>query len=152
MALASDPSVDIRTKLAADGAGSTSTTGSTTWAMFVGNIPDTDAVKDNAIGIFTFGGPSPNPKFSLDEVSVQVRVRGNKFGYNAAYTRAQLVKDTLLGAGSTTLNATKYIGFWMTSDIAFLGYDDNNRPNFVTNWRIIREPQTSSTQSNRTLL
>lgn len=140
--MSSDPSEDIKDLLVAAGVGIFAA--ETGWSI---NISKEPTKPDTAITIYPTGGTDPNPKFILDHPSVQVRVRGGIKDYNAGYAKAQAIKDALLGLPSQTVDGTVIVGVWMISDIAFLRYDDNDRPLFTTNWRLDREPATGT---NRT--
>lgn len=109
----------------------------TGWALAVSREPTTP---NQVITVYDSGGTDPNPKFLLDHPAVQVRIRGNVNDYLGTYSKAQQVKDTLLGLQRQTVNTTVYVGIWQIGDIQNLGFDDSNRPILVTNWRIAREP------------
>ena len=116
------------------------------WEIFISQEPTTP---DTTITLFNYSAGAPNPKWLLDDLGVQVRVRGAVNGYAAAEVKTQAIKDALLGYPKTTINSSKYIGIWTSVDAIFLGYDDSNRPVFVSSWRVIREP---SSGTNRTAL
>ncbi len=140
-----DVIVDVATVLTNANIGTVAA--ATGWGIFYGHEPDSP---DTSITLYHYGGRDPHPSWSLDDVDIQIRIRGGKQLYAAAQAKAQDVKDALLGAPQQTINTIKYIGFWMTNDIIFLQYDDNGRPVFVTNWRIVREPPSSgSTLTHR---
>jgi hypothetical protein len=124
------PAKDIATILQTDGVG---TLGST---IFYGKLPKDI---DSCVVVFDTGGVYANPKWKRDELLVQVIIRGPKEGYEAGYALAKKVKDSLLGRDAVTVDSIDYIFFVMNGDINALGYDDRNRPQFSTNWRICRE-------------
>ena len=126
-------SFDIATFLAAQGVGTVGTD------IFVGREPSEPAF---IISIFDVGGISPNPKFLRDEPQVQCRVRGEVNDYNNAFAKAQLIKDILLGAQPQDLNGTDYVLFTQIGEILSLGYDENNRVALVSNWQLVREPDS----------
>ncbi len=111
------------------------------WAIFIGQEPTSP---DTVVTLFDAGGSSPNPKNLLDNPNIQVRIRGAVNGYQAAYTKALAVRDALLGLTKRTINNTVYVGVYQMGDIMFIGFDDNSRPLFVTNWRIYREPSSGT--------
>jgi len=111
------------------------------WAIYVSKEPKSP---DTVVTLYDYSGADPSPKFLRDNPNVQVRVRGAKEAYKAGWTKAQAVKDALLGLPGQTINATKYVGVWMQSDINFINYDDNNRPLFTLNFRITREPASGA--------
>ena len=105
---------------------------------FVGSIPEE---VDVVIGILDGPGASPEGISDISYPSVQVSVRGEPYGYSAAYDLADSIK-TILHAyeGGVTKNGSWYIGIWADSDPIFLGLDEKNRPEFVINFRIQRSP------------
>ena len=133
------PSIDIKDMLVESGVGAFGATSG--WAIYVGEEPPSP---DTCITIYDTGGFDPNPKFLLDFPTIQIRIRGNENGFVDAYNKAQQIKDSLLGRAVEVRNATRYDGIWMTSDITYIGTDDRNRPVFVTNWRIAREPDSGT--------
>ena len=54
------------------------------WRIGVAVEPDGSGIPDTTITLFDTGGFSPNPKWIIDEPSVQIRVRGSPNGYQAA--------------------------------------------------------------------
>ena len=129
------PSQDIKDLLEASSA-ATGLTFATD--LFVGQEPDGGGVADKVVTVYDTGGGEPDPNRSLKEPTIQVRVRGDKFGYQAGYTLAETVFDVLHGVKNTTVNSTRYVHIIATSDILYLGFDKNNRPMFTMNFRIIR--------------
>ncbi len=111
--------------------------------LFISREP---ATPDACITVFRSGGLEPNPKFLIDYPSLNIRVRGAKLGYQAAEVTCQLVKDTLLGISSQTINDDRWICVNMSGDPFFLGYDDNERPSFSLNFRLIIEAEDLSTE------
>ena len=69
-------------------------------------------------------------------------MRGTTNAYTTAWTKAQLIKDTLLGADPRVINGADYVLFTQVGDIMSLGYDNSNRPILVSNWRLVREMQS----------
>ncbi len=114
--------------------------------LFVGRLPTTP---DAAIAAVITGGTPPNPKWLLDFPSVQVLTRGAKGGYQAAYTKAQAVKDALLGLPSQDVNGDRFVSVLLLGDLASLGFDESNRIIFSLNFSLIIEPATGT---NRTAL
>jgi hypothetical protein len=110
------------------------------WSIHIGKMPKTP---DTAILITQGPGLSPNPKWLLDYPTVQVRVRGSQGSYESARAKAKDIKDLFLGFSSADVNGDRWVSITMLSDIAFLGYDDNERPEFSINFLMIVEPATS---------
>lgn len=147
MAAPKDPSIDFRQMIIDAGDGSSNSTAD--YAVFVGQRPDSTNISDRVISIFSFGGNSPNPKWLLDTVNVQVSVRGGQYEYSTASQKIQDIKDSLLGSTEQTVNGTKYVGVTMPNDWSFLTYDENQRPIFRADFSAWRQPD-NSTASNRT--
>jgi len=145
------PSADIKDLLVTAGVGTFALGTSTDWSINISQEPPFPTVPHTAITIYDTGGFAPNARFLLEEPTVQVRIRGNPNDYQAAYLKAQAVKDALLGRPGSTLNGNKYVGIWQDSDIISLGNDDNDRPILVANFKIVREPP-ASTSSHRQVL
>lgn len=132
-------SVDIKDILVTAGVGTFAATSG--WAIYISREP---SEPDTCITIYDTGGPGANPKWLIEEPSIQVRVRGAKLGYLAAYQKADAVKQALLGRAKQTVNSTVYVSFTMLSEIAHIGYDENSRPLFTINFNIIREPSSGT--------
>ena len=118
------------------------------WGIYIGKTP---MRPDTTITITQFGGLPPDPKFLLDYPSIQVRVRGDKGKYRDTRLKTKDIKDVLLGCVSQTVNDDRWVSVTMETDPVFLGYDENERPEFVLNFNMIVEPQ-STALSNRQAL
>lgn len=100
------------------------------------------------------GGSNPNTKYQLDFVHVQALVRGEAYEYVDTYSKAVAVKDACLGIDSQDVSVgsvvTRVDGITMNGDIAFLRYDETERPLFSVNLRIImeREPNALSNRDS----
>ena len=135
MVLPNAPTIDLAGIVETAGAGVQGA--SAGWAIFIGAEQE---VPNTVITFFDTGGDPANAKFLLDFPTVQVRIRGNINGYEEAYNKAREVKDILHALPSQDINNTRYVGVWLVSDIIHLDRDISNRPRFVLNWRIIRQP------------
>lgn len=143
MATPNPTSVDIRDILSTAGVGTIGANSG--WSISVSREP---LKPDTCITIFD--RPSflePDPKWLLEHPNFQVRIRGSENNYLSATTKAQEIKDLLLGIQPQLRNGTKYRGIWQVSDIIPLGYDEQNRPILTMNFRCLREP--TSTGTNR---
>ena len=107
------------------------------WGIFVGKAP---VKPDSVITLYNTGGLNPNPKWLLDFPSIQTIVRGNINGGAGTYDKAREVRDTLLGCDPRTINGERLVSVLMISDIATLGFDDNNREMLSVNFSLIVEP------------
>jgi len=123
------PSVGLAQILNAEGIATSGTD------MFVGEIPDT--VTGLCLLILDSGGPSPNPRWTRDFRDVQIVVRSNVNDYATGWTKAEAVKNKLLGLAPQTIGTDVYASFLMRGDIVYIGRDDNNRPRFSINFRLI---------------
>ena len=131
------PSIDIKDLLEAGGHGTFGA--SSGWAISVGVEPDEP---DTSITIYDSPGEPANPKFLLDHPRFEVRVRAEPNDYLAGYSKAQDVKDALLGLPPQVLGGTQYDGIWSVVDVFYLGPDKKHRPVFVSSWRVTREPSS----------
>ena len=107
------------------------------WGIFAGKAPLTP---NSVITLYNTGGLVPNPKWLLDYPSIQAIVRGNPNGGAATYDKARETRDTLLGCKSQTINGERLVAVNMISDIATLGFDDNDREMYSVNFSLIVEP------------
>lgn len=114
---------------------------STGWNIVVGGF--TDAPNTQISCIDSPGEPS-NPKWLLDYPYVQVLVRGDKRAYAAAYQKVLDVRDVLLGLEPGDIDGDNWNGITQIGTPAFLRYDENDRPLFTSNYRIILEPAASA--------
>jgi hypothetical protein len=127
------PSQDIKDFLVAAGVGTFGTD------LFVSKEPAADA--DGNIPtttVYDTGGFDPEAQYVYDRPTVQVRVRGARGGYLAAYAKAQAARTALRTIFNETKNGTRYIGIWILGDIVALGDDEKGRPVLTLNIRIHR--------------
>jgi hypothetical protein len=127
------PSVDIKDLLIANG-----TLGLTLGTnLFVSEIPETNAL---AVGVYDYPGEGPELEYTYERPNVQVQVRGGKVGgaYVAAHQMAQRIRDVLIAQRRPVINGARYILITCLSDVGFVGYDENHRPQLTVNFRIHR--------------
>lgn len=138
-----NPADDIATYLITNGYGAAGA--ATGWAIFSGAMSELPQVSKQQISVSLTGGISPNPKLAIDQPTIQIRVRGDKTptAYVASFNKARDIREFLLGHGPVTINTSSYSGIWMISDIGWIGYDENERPNWTLNFRLLRNPATS---------
>ena len=132
------PAVDMADILESSAIGAGDIGASSGWSIHVSTIPDDSNTPDTVIGLFDYGGGQPIANYTYDYPSVQVRVRGAKAGYQAAWTKANEIKEALHGLANETWNGTRYIQILCTSDVMFVGYDENHRPILTVNFEIHR--------------
>ncbi len=111
------------------------------WAIKVGRAPTSP---DTLISIYDTPGEAPNPKWLLSFPHFQVQVRGAIDDYAGAYQKAKDVQDVLLGMKSQAVNGDQWDGIVGVGDIAFLKFDENNRPLFAVNFKVFLEPATNA--------
>lgn len=115
------------------------------WAIFIGKQP---ATPTTAVTVKIAAGPDANPKYLLDYPVVQIMIRGEKGEYEAAYNKAQLVKDVLLGIPSQTIKDVRWVLVNLIGDIIDMGTSQEDHPMFSLNFQFIVEPPETE-QSNR---
>ena len=104
--------------------------------LFISREPDSP---DAVVTVFDTGGGEPSSGTENNEFpTIQVRVRGTVMDYETAYALIDSIKNVLHNLASQTINSTKYIGVWASSDIIPLGYDASDRPILTLNFRIHR--------------
>ncbi len=118
------------------------------WSIRIGDLFDSP---DTLVVIKESGGQPPNPAWLIDFPSVQIIIRGNEKGYQAARTQARKVKDELLGLPSQDLNGDRWVAINMISDIADIGRDEKKRPMWSINFGLIIEPAATA-ETNRLAL
>ena len=107
------------------------------WGIFIGPEPTSP---DTSITIREFAAGAPMPKWLIDFPSAQVMIRGAPGGYQAAKLKARDVLNNLHSIPSQDLNGDRWDGIIAQSGPGYLGKDDNNRPKFSINFRLIIEP------------
>lgn len=102
--------------------------------LFISTMP---SEPDNCVCIYDTGG-FPQEQYSYEKPTIQIRIRNNLYvnGYNQ-------IRDIkyLIGTGdfnNTIQNGTRYILITTSSDILYLGKDENDRFQFTINFQIHR--------------
>lgn len=103
--------------------------------LFVSEMPPKP---DECVAVYDTGGENPQPNYTYERPTVQVRVRGAKGDYEDAYALAEAIRNILNGMHDEEVGGTRYIGIWAMGDILFVGYDDNHRPLLTINFRLHR--------------
>jgi hypothetical protein len=107
--------------------------------LFVSKEPATDPTGNiPTITVYDTGGFDPEAQYVYDRPTVQVRVRGARGGYLAAYAKAEAAKVALRTIFNETKNGTRYIGIWVLGDITSLGDDEKGRPILTLDIRMHR--------------
>ncbi len=141
-----DPAQGVSDLLVAAGIGVFAAT--VGWGIYISKLPESP---DTVVEVISSGGPPSNPAWLLDYPRVQIIIRGAKGSYQNAYVKATEVNDILLGLASQTLNGDRWIAINQSSGLAFMGYDDSNRPLLSLNYLLTIEPLTTA-GTNRTAL
>lgn len=126
------PAVDVMNLLSDLGVGIPA--GETGWSLWVGDEPPSP---DTAITIYDTGGYEPLYSTYIEHPTVQVRVRGSPYDYVVAHKKIQGIKELLISSDGVIINDTGY-SFWLQGDLSFLYNDENSRPVFVCNFRMMR--------------
>jgi hypothetical protein len=95
------------------------------------------------IAVFDTPGEAPNPKWLLSFPHFQVQVRGDVSDYAGAYQKARDCQDVLLGMTSQVVNGDQWDGVVGVGDIAFLKFDESERPLFSVNFKVFLEPASN---------
>lgn len=103
--------------------------------LFVSQMPESP---NRCVAIYDSGGYHPTPNYVYDYPTIQIMVRGNKFGYVDAYNLSESIKRYLHGKQNVIIDLTRYILILAQGDIISLGQDDNNRPILSCNFLIHR--------------
>lgn len=132
---------DVQAYLTAQGLvdGSTSWTSRRRW--------ESDVDVDRLVILTEDGGPPPEiaetegiGDSAEADVGVQVRVRGQPHQGDDAAEKAKAILDQLHGQRSVTMNGTTYLRVRAQTPVpVFAGWDDRNRPNFTTSFRLLRD-------------
>lgn len=133
MSLASD----IAGYLADSGIGTLG--GNEDWSVYYGEQP---AKPDNVVTVYQTGGAMGNPDARMYDPTIMVRVRAR--GHDDGNDKAEAVRDLLILPTARVIGDWLYTGFWLVSDVAKVGKDDNNRTEFTVNFRLMREPYTTA--------
>lgn len=126
------PAVDVMTLLTNAGVGIPAATSG--WGIYVSREPPTP---DTTITLYDTGGYERLYSTGTEYPTIQIRVRGAPNEYIAAHAKIQSIKELLIGSDGAVINNTTY-SFWTQGDTSFLYYDENSRPIFVCNFRIMR--------------
>lgn len=133
----SSPAEDFVTILTDSTVAVGSLAASSGWSVHLSCLPDDGQTPDTCIACYDKGGVDPEPHDIL-RPSVQVLVRGDVFGYRAAWTKAAEIRDALHERVNETWNGTRYIQIMCRGDIIDMGYDEKNRPMLSVNFEVQR--------------
>jgi Bacteriophage minor capsid protein len=108
--------------------------GSNDWHIIISRIKPNP---DKMIVIYDTAGLPPEPGLDINYPGIQIVVRGMPNGYKDTSVKSKRIKDEFLGMPKTTVNGDIWASVTMTSDIIWLGYDENERPSFSLNFQLI---------------
>ena len=110
--------------------------------LFYSDLPAT--VTGNIAGVFDTGGypQAGNLEIDLFRPTVMIKVKGKRGDYDGAYSFMYSLLGSVNGARSTTTTDANIILVRPISDILFIGYDDDNRPEFTLNLELMRTPNS----------
>lgn len=125
------PADDMATKIQTIGQGTVNT------SIFVGDeLPVSSAVPENCVFVRPGVSPPSEDTFKrqhgMNRFGVQVQVRGPKFDFSTAYTKARAIRNGCHGSppsGYQDCAAT-------ASDPLYLGKDSQDRPHFTINFQL----------------
>ena len=108
--------------------------------VFANYLP---ATPDAIVCFFDYAGSPPDRTHDTsgnDNPSVQVRVRGARVsGVSAARQKIEAIYNALDGISNQSISGTYYLSILANqSNLTPMGLDENNRPEFVWNFRCIR--------------
>ena len=126
---------EISTYLVSQGVGVAGSTAS--WTVFKGIEPNTP---EKCITLFETGGLENEGHHDtpVDRPTFQVRVRADSYGYSTARVKLGAARTALENIGNITLSSWKYVHVQAIGEAASLGYDENQLPRLVLNFRAIR--------------
>jgi len=117
---------DIKAYLVAHGAVSID------WPLYIGMFPDD---QDQVMALFQTGGlPFDTINRENERPTFQFRVRGKRMDYPVVLAKWQLVFDLL--QDSVPTSAYAFVQATHTGPMEF--NDEKNRPNFTSNWQVMR--------------
>ncbi|QCX32456.1 hypothetical protein FDN13_01380 [Caloramator sp. E03] len=92
---------------------------------------------DNCIALFEYGGEAPELHSNIEKPRLQAMVRN--VDYQTGRMTIEQIKNILHGLSEQIINGKRYLLIMALQCPEFLGYDENNRSEFVCNFEIIKE-------------
>lgn len=131
------PSHEIALHLASVGVGTFG--GSSPWSIYFASEP---ASPDDTITVYdTPGGEPDTDELDLFRPAFQIRVRSAN--YAEAYAKHSTIREILTLPDTITAETSIFIGIEMSTDVAGIGTDDNDRHLLVANYRAMRMKKES---------
>lgn len=100
--------------------------------LFVGHQPDNPNI---AITLYDSGGPDQQAKLAEDTHFIQITCRHDD--YQQGYNLLNQVKALLQSMPRVAVDGEMIVGIWVLSNIAYMGRDRQNAPQFTSNYRVI---------------
>lgn len=116
----------------------TGTIGTIGTDIFLAYVPEDP---DTCVMLFEYAGSAPDmthDKASDENPGLQVRVRSQRGEYQTGHDLAKSVQTLLHGVSNTTINSVSYKLIKANHSIAFMGFDDRERPEFVQNFSVMK--------------
>lgn len=111
--------------------------------LFVSVEPDSP---NETLTLYDYAGSDSDPKFNIEYSQIQFRSRAAT--YKRAYEIVSEIKVLLEGLrADQTLNGSRYFGFYVTSQPAFILRDKSKRFVFTMNMQIRRNPEDSGNRN-----
>lgn len=130
------PATDIAQYLDAEGFGDFAADSG--WSINVGTEP---AKPETCITLYDTGGGISSADQQMYDPTMQIRVRHKS--YLSGYTKASDIRDKLaMQTRDLIVGDWHYSGFFVFTDVAMIGKDDNDRCIFTFNLRLMREPNS----------
>ena len=101
--------------------------------LFIGLGPSSP---DNVVVIRDSGGAAPETQYTYKYPTVQIYVRNNS--YQSGWKQAETIMSCLHALHGEVWGAVTYVLIKASSEIMFLGVDENNRAEFSVNFQIHR--------------
>lgn len=106
------------------------------WRIHLGKQVDNPA---RVISLYDSGGMAANPRWLLNYPNVVAQVRGGS--YSEAYEKIDAIRSVLVGIEPQDISDVGRIdGMIQIGDIAFVGFDTKDRPQFSATFRAYFEP------------
>jgi hypothetical protein len=109
------------------------------WEIKIGKLP---AEPDQVIALIDQGGPAGFPHLLVDWPGLQILVRGAKAGdgYQTSYLKVRGLRDLILGLDSHPVEFPELDGVTERGHIVPLGYDEQDRHTWSSNYQLQVEP------------
>lgn len=108
--------------------------------LFILEVPQSPAV---CTMIFQYAGDPPGVTFdgaAEDRPSLQVRIRADVNDLATGEARCKSAQTTLHAIANTTIGTTVYQSVQALGSPMWLGNDEQGRPEWVQNYRIVKNP------------